>query len=231
METRETILVSSVFMAKRTLAAPPAHPPPPAPGAVARIVAAARRHFTALGFSRTTMDDLAGELGMSKKTLYLHFPGKEALVSHLLEAKIAEVRTGMRTLAEDENVPVLDRAHRMMAFIVRQMSEVSPAFLRDLERHHPALFARMESVRAEILPQIWGRLLAEGAATGLIRRELDPSFISEMVLTTVQGLLRPAALDRHGLPPHEVIDRVLTVVFNGILTPAGRKAYEKGPTR
>ncbi len=205
--------------------------PPPADGPVARIVAAARRHFIALGFSRTTMDDLAGELGMSKKTLYAHFPGKEALISFMLETKIGEVRKGMKALSEDESVPVVERAHRMMAFIVRQMSEVSPAFLRDLERHHPALYARMESVRAEILPQVWGRLLAQGAAEGLIRRELDPAFVSEMVLTTIQGLLRPATLDRLELPPHEVIDRVLTVVFNGILTPAGRKAYEKGPSR
>jgi AcrR family transcriptional regulator len=203
---------------------------PPSP-VFARIVAAARRHFTALGFSRITMDDLAGELGMSKKTLYAHFPGKEALVAHMMETKISEVRKGMKALVEDESVPVIERAHRMMTFIVRQMSEVSPAFLRDLERHHPALFARMESVRAEILPQIWSKLLTEGTAEGLIRPELDPAFVSELVLTTVQGLLRPATLDRLQLPPHEVIDRVLTVVFNGILTPAGRKAYEKGPSR
>lgn len=211
-------------------------PPPPASHRLdstvfARIAAAARRQFTALGFHRTTMDDLAGELGMSKKTLYAHFPGKEALISHLMESKITEVRQGTRAIVEDESVPVVERAHRLMAFIVRQMSEISPAFLRDLERHHPALFARMESVRAEILPRVWGKLLADGVAAGLVRRELDPAFISEMVLTTIQGLLRPAVLDRLQLPPHEVVDRVLTIVFTGILTPAGRKAYENGPSR
>ena len=205
--------------------------PATAPGAFARIISAARRHFTAFGFSRTSMDDLAGELGMSKKTLYAHFPGKEALISCMLETKIAEVCKGMKALSEDESVPVIERAHRMMAFIVRQMSEVSPAFLRDLERHHPALFARMESVRAELLPQVWGKLLADGVSSGLIRPELDPAFVSEMALTTIQGLLRPATLDRLQLRPHEVVDRVITIVFNGILTPAGRKAYEKGPSR
>lgn len=211
---------------------PPAPPSAPAGAApISRIVAAARRHFTALGFSRITMDDLAGELGMSKKTLYAHFPGKEALISAMMESKIAEVRAGMRAIVDDESVPVLERAHRMMAFIVRQMSEVSPAFLRDLERHHPALFTRMESVRAEILPQVWGKLLADGVADGLVRRELDAAFISEMVLTTIQGLLRPATLDRLQLKPHEVIDRVLTILFAGILTPVGRKAYENGPSR
>jgi AcrR family transcriptional regulator len=216
---------------KRPVPAPVRPAAPAAVGPVSRIIAAARRHFIAYGSSRTTMDDLAGELGMSKKTLYAHFPGKEALISHMMEAKITEIRNGMRGLVEDESVPVMERAHRMMAFIVRQMSEVSPAFLRDLERHHPALYARMESVRAEILPQVWRKLLTDGAAEGLIRPELDPAFVSELMLTAARGLLHPASLDRLQLPPHEVIDRVLTVLFNGILTPAGRKAYEKGPSR
>jgi AcrR family transcriptional regulator len=206
------------------------HDDAPAP-AFARIVAAARRQFTALGYSRTTMDDLAGELGMSKKTLYAYFPGKELIVSAIMDSKIREVRTGMHAIAEDASIPVMDRAHRMMAFIVRQMGEISPAFLRDLERHHPALYARMESVRAEILPQVWGKLLADGAAEGLIRRDLDPAFVSEMMLATARNLLRPDTLDRLKLEPREVIDQMLTILFNGILTPAGRKVYENGPSR
>lgn len=206
-------------------------PLPPPDSVLARITAAARRQFTALGYSRTTMDDLAGELGMSKKTLYAYFPGKELIVSAIMDSKIREVRTGMHAIAEDAGIPVMDRAHRMIAFIVRQMGEISPAFLRDLERHHPALYARMESVRAEILPQVWGKLLADGAAEGLIRRDLDPAFISEMMLATARTLLRPDALERLKLEPREVIDQMLTILFNGILTPAGRKAYENGPSR
>jgi len=41
-----------------------------------RIVDAGRAHFFSHGFRSVTMDDLAGELGISKKTLYAHFPGK-----------------------------------------------------------------------------------------------------------------------------------------------------------
>ncbi len=196
-----------------------------------RILDAARRHFISMGVNRITMDDLAGELGMSKKTLYAHFPGKEALIAHLMERKIAEVREGMHAIADDLDAPFADRVHRMATFIVRQTSEISPVFLRDLERHHPALFARIEAVRAEILPEVWGKVLASGAEQGLVRAELDPRFLSEMMLTTLQQMLRPAVLDRLELPPHEIIDRMLTILFNGILTPAGRKAYEKGPSR
>ena len=177
------------------------------------------------------MDDLARELGMSKKTLYLHFPTREALIAAAIESKIAEFRTGVFATAGDESLPFNERVHRLMTFVVRQMSGVSPAFLRDLERQHPALFLRIETVRAEVLPQVWGQVLAAGTADGLVRHELNPAFLSEMMLTTIQGLLRPAVLDRLQLPPHEVIDRVLTILFAGILTPTGRKAYENGPSR
>jgi hypothetical protein len=52
-----------------------------------------------------------------------------------------------------------------------------------------------------------------------------------MMLATARHLLRPDSLDRLKLEPREVIDQMLTILFNGILTPAGRKAYENGPSR
>ncbi len=50
----------------------------------ARIVGVAERIFLRSGFSRVLMDDLARELGMSKKTLYAHFASKEALLRAVL---------------------------------------------------------------------------------------------------------------------------------------------------
>src|SRR5438094_8287384 len=56
-----------------------------------RIVDAARVHFFSHGFRRVTMDDLAEELGISKKTLYAHFPGKFDLLEAVLADKLAGV--------------------------------------------------------------------------------------------------------------------------------------------
>jgi AcrR family transcriptional regulator len=61
-------------------------PPEPLPESAPaqRIVSTARRHFFAHGFRSVTMDDLAEELGMSKKTLYASFPSKTALLRAVL---------------------------------------------------------------------------------------------------------------------------------------------------
>src|ERR1700710_538120 len=53
-----------------------------------RIITEARRHFLAHGFRGVTMDDLAAELGMSKKTLYAHFSGKSELLQAVVEDKL-----------------------------------------------------------------------------------------------------------------------------------------------
>ena len=64
-----------------------------------QIVEAARAHFFSHGFRSVTMDDLAEELGISKKTLYAHFPGKIALLEAVLANKFAGVEAKLREVS------------------------------------------------------------------------------------------------------------------------------------
>jgi AcrR family transcriptional regulator len=201
-----------------------------ATAARARIIATARAHFLRFGFARCPMDVLAAEMRMSKKTLYAHYPTKDALVAAVLEAKLAEVRSDVLGVLETPGLDFAGRAHRVVSHMVAQMGEVSPVFLRDLEQTMPSLFSHVQSVRRQILPQVWGRMLADGAAGGHVRAGVEAPLVSELVLIAVEGLLQPAVLDRLRLSPGEVIQRVLSIAFTGVLTPAGRKAYEALPT-
>src|SRR5262245_45482814 len=63
--------------------------------------AAALAHFLAHGFSRVTMDDLAQELGMSKKTIYAHFPTKSALLEAVLLDKFRGVEHDLRAITSE----------------------------------------------------------------------------------------------------------------------------------
>src|SRR5437899_12911080 len=60
------------------------------------IVEAARAHFFSHGFRSVTMDDLADELGVSKKTLYAHFASKIALLESVLADKFASVEARLK---------------------------------------------------------------------------------------------------------------------------------------
>src|SRR5277367_4809462 len=85
----------------------------------ARLVQAARRHFLATGFRRVTMDDLADELGMSKKTLYACFPSKTDLVRAVILEKFAEADAEMgEVCSSTQDVPQV--LARMVECIQRQ---------------------------------------------------------------------------------------------------------------
>jgi AcrR family transcriptional regulator len=204
--------------------------PPPrraSPEERARILDAARRAFLAHGFAGTTMDELARELGMSKKTLYRSFSGKEAMADALVSAKMAAVTSGIETIMADPGAGFSARARRVLDHVMTELSSVSPVFLRDLQRTMPHIYRRIENVRRNVVPELWGRLIREGQAEGLVRDDVDPVFAAELMLHAVQGILHPGTLDRLHLTPRQAFAKTTTLLLGGMLTTAGRRDHEK----
>lgn len=186
-----------------------------------RILATARRRFFALGFASYTMDDLARELGMSKKTLYQQFRGKEQILDELLLAKTAALRDGFEAILAAVDITFAERAARMLRHAHDQFSEISAVFLHDLRRFHPAAYARVEEFRARVAPGIWGRLLQLGIEAGAVRRDVDPEFVGRLLPAVMQSLLHPETLQRFSMQPHQMVEGFFNILFCGVLTPLG----------
>src|SRR5437763_1929537 len=135
-----------------------------------RIVAGARRHFFAHGLRRFTMDDLADELGMSKKTLYAHFPGKAALVGAAILDKFRELEAELGRATAEEHSDFPGALRRLLACVQRHTEEIQPPFLRDIRREAPALFKLVEGRRAALVQRYFGPLFAAGLRAGMVRK-------------------------------------------------------------
>ena len=155
-----------------------------------RIIAAARQHFLAFGFHNVTMDDLAEELGMSKKTLYAHFPSKNALVEAMLLEKLRSVEEELETITSECSTDFPNRLHRLLACIQQHTEEIRPAFLRDIQRGAPDLSARRLAARNSAL---FSKLLGEGRE-GLIRRDIPVHLIIEILIGPVGAIVNPRRL-------------------------------------
>lgn len=186
-----------------------------------RILETARRRFFALGFASYTMDDLARELGMSKKTLYQEFRAKEQIVDELLLAKATAIRSGFEAVLAAEGLTFAERAAGILQHAQEQFSEVSAVFLHDLRRFHPAAFARVEEFRARVAPGIWTRLLELGIEAGAVRRDVDPAFVGRLLPAVMQALLHPETLQRFSMQPHQMARGFFNILFCGVLTPEG----------
>ena len=188
-----------------------------------RIVEAARAHFFSHGFRSVTMDDLAEELAISKKTLYAHFPSKIALLEAVLADKFAGVEAKLEEIKRAYPHDFPAALHELLASTQRELDEIKPPFVRDMRQKAPQVFKIVERRRAELIQHFFGKLFAEGQRTGMVRRDLPAELMIEILLAAVQAIVNPAKVEELGLTPKTGFASVLKVVLEGVITPKGRK--------
>ena len=182
-----------------------------------RIVTGARRHFLAQGFRGVTMDDLATELGMSKKTLYAHFTSKLALVEAVLREKLEAVEADLSTISSDTSADFLDLLRELLACVARHSSEIRPPFVRDMRRESPATFTVVEERRRLLIQQHFGKLLARGRKSGAIRRDVSNELIVEVLLGAMHAIMNPPKMEELGLTPKSGYAAIISIVLEGVL--------------
>jgi AcrR family transcriptional regulator len=189
-----------------------------------RIVDAARAHFFSHGFRSVTMDDLAEELGISKKTLYAHFPGKVELLEAVLADKFAGVEAKLKEATRRHPHHFPATLHLLLANTQRELDEIKPPFVRDMRQKAPDVFKVVERRRAALIERYFGRLFIEGQRAGMVRKDVPARLIIEILLAMVQAIMNPQKMEELGMMPKEGFIGILKIVLEGALTRKGRKA-------
>jgi AcrR family transcriptional regulator len=186
-----------------------------------RIVGAARQHFFAHGFRGVTMDDLARELGMSKKTLYACFRSKSALVKAVLLEKFREINTDLERITSDCS-DVTHVLHELLACVQRHTGEIQPPFVRDIRREAPELFAMVETRRRLVIQRHFGTFFDHARKAGMIRKDVPPELVTEVLLGSIQAVLNPAKMAELGLTPKTGFSAIIAIILEGVITDTGR---------
>ena len=113
-----------------------------------RIIGAASVRFIEEGFSPVPVDEIAGSLGISKKTFYKHFASKDELLLVVTDRLLAEVHAEFRAIAEADT-GFLEKFEALVTFLGQRLSRLSRPLMRDLQRHSPGVWARVERFRRE----------------------------------------------------------------------------------
>jgi AcrR family transcriptional regulator len=188
-----------------------------------RILSIARRQFMAHGFKNVTMDDLASDMGMSKKTLYAHFPSKSALVKSILTQKLDEAEMELGSVVAEKSSDFIGALHQLTAQLQRHTGEAQPVFVRDLSREEPALAEYLVARRRKIVEKTFVNLLACGREAGQVRDDIPINFLIEVLLAVLETIAVPKYLANHDLSLTECLKQILSVFLNGVLTEKGRR--------
>jgi AcrR family transcriptional regulator len=178
-----------------------------------RILQAADELFNTRGYKSVTIRDLAEKLGMSKKTIYQYFSGKEEIATAVIETVMGRIAEKFDRLkpGPDPIAELRSTLEQVKAEVVR----MNPLFLEDIQKFLPDVWQRVREFRAQKIMQIEYSIRAAqqlGIAT-----EVNARLATVIFLETIQSLIRPESLSRHGFSANEAMDALINIFIAGIL--------------
>ncbi|MBM3935688.1 MAG: TetR/AcrR family transcriptional regulator [Sphingomonadales bacterium] len=180
--------------------------------------------FFRYGLKSMTMDELARQLGCSKKTIYEQYPDKKILVHAVLGGFLNEHRSEMAALDQKAN-NAIEKLISMAAIGFQKMKNLTPTILFDLQKTYPELWMELERYRQEEIVGIFKRLIKRGQQEGLFRQEIDPAIVSIMHLQHTNLLLDPIVFGDLNRPLATIFHNIIEVFVCGIATPKGLQLW------
>lgn len=191
-----------------------------------RIQGKALEMFMRYGIRSVSMDEIAGQLGMSKKTLYQHFVDKDQLI----EAVVSDdVRRGeqdcLSSCRTAENA--VEEVFILMQSVLKQIREMNPVVVYDLQKFHPRAFKHFEKHKNEFILSMVKQNMERGIREELYREEISIDILSRYRL---ECMFIPFNMDVFPPSKYEVasVTKEIMVHFTyGIATPKGFKLIQK----
>lgn len=168
------------------------------------------------------MDDLAVEVGMSKKTLYAHFDSKTDLVEAVLREKFDELDQELDDIVAECSKDVLRGLHELLECMHRQIEEIQPPFVRDIRREAPKIFELIKKRRSAAISRCFVAVLENGQKAGIVRKDFSLQATVEILLGATDAIINPAKLAELKMSPTEAYGAIMTLFFDGVLTTKGR---------
>ena len=190
------------------------------------IVKRALNDFMQYGFKTFTMDDLANKMGMSKKTLYEHFPSKQDLVDACLDYALEMSCTNVTTFIEGEG-SVIENVCRNQKKVQEVFNINSDRPIWELQKYYPKTYERMEGEFAKTDALFIDKLLEKGWQEGLFRKDINVNFY-KVFYTSVQRLRSIThTFPEREFPFWETIYTILEYFFRILVNEKGLKELER----
>lgn len=153
--------------------------------------------FLTLGFKSVTMDDIANEMGISKKTIYVHFPNKTKLVEAVTFNLFDTICDGIDNICEKAPNPIEELySIKMYVMLHLKNEKASPQY--QLKKYYPKIHSELKYKQFEKMHQSVQESLQHGVKTDVFRNTIDIDFISRMYFTGMTGIK-----DNMFFPPEE----------------------------
>ena len=188
-----------------------------------KIISKATDMFLKLGFKSVTMDDIAGEMCISKKTIYKYFCNKEMLIEEGTEVVHQKIHKLMdEVVAKNYNAIEENFELRKMFKEMFQSFDHSPAY--QLKKHYPEIYEKMMANEIEDFNQMFTQNIVKGIEQGLYRQDTDVESATTFYYTLIFTINENTQLESDA---YKLEGKALEYHTRAIATPKGIAELEK----
>ncbi len=184
-----------------------------------RIIEHAMEMFATQGIKSVRMDDIASQLGMSKRTLYELFGDKEELL-YLSMSRYVQLEAQRHSELAKKGSNVLDSLFIVLSYIVDK-SAVSTRLMNNLHKFYPNVCEKIAMESHQTRTENIRHMISRGVEQGLFVDSFDPDFaISALYhMASMQIDYRDRLL--HGMDEQSALIHIICIFFRGISTAKG----------
>ena len=184
-----------------------------------KIIKFSQQKFFSEGFHKTTIDEIARQLAMSKNTIYKHFESKEQLVLAAIMDYTQTISTDVQAIV-DSGEDAVHKFFFLMHFLSGKLVFLGDKMIHDLQIHAPHIWIKIDDMRKRIMLVRIGKMILQGKREELFL-DYPTDLITAIFISSVRSILNPEFLINSKVSKEEAVTSTFQILLRGILTPKG----------
>jgi hypothetical protein len=177
------------------------------------------------GFYKTTMDDVASELGMSKKTIYKFFPSKEDLVIAIAKHFMNRMKSKiLPALNSDKNA--IEKLEDLIKILAKGSEKISQKRMEEMKKHFPEIWIEIDKFRTQMMFGNITRVIDQGKSEGLFI-DYPTNIIMNILVVSVRTIVSPDFILNNNFSIVESARYAFKIIIGGIVTDKGKKIFNQ----
>ncbi|MBP7400702.1 MAG: TetR/AcrR family transcriptional regulator [Chitinophagales bacterium] len=191
-----------------------------------KILERCERLFLRYGAKSVTMDDVARELAISKKTLYQYFSSKDELVHKVTTFHFQHHDEVVNTICSTSKDAISEML-QITEWVTQHLKDMNPSLMYDLSKYYPKSWQVFLDHRNTHVYNCMLENIRKGREQELYRDDFDENIIASIYISRMEMLIDPQIFNPDTYTLNQVMPQYIQYHIRGIATPKGIKKLEK----
>lgn len=189
---------------------------------LSKILDKAEELFFRVGIKSITMDDIARELGMSKKTVYLSVDNKKDLVEKVMQRFIEKEACFVQEI-ELEKMNAIDIIVEIIKHVHKSLGNLPTSAIYDLQKYYPKSWKLFNGFKNKFIFETMELIIKKGKDEALFRANINEKLIAKFYLISIEGTLNPVNFPSNEFNFKETYLEYIVYHLHGLVSDEGKK--------